>query len=68
MGLLHAYSEMADIYIRLHEEEKAAGVYRDILQRDFAAAGVQLYARMGEFFAALGMEAESVESRRRANK
>ncbi len=68
VGILHAYSEMADIYIRLHEEEKAAGVYRDILQRDFAAAGVQLYARMGEFFAALGMEAESVESRRRANK
>jgi len=67
-GLLHAYSEMAESYIRLHEEGEAAGVYRNILQQDFAAASGQLYARMGEVFAALGIEAESVESRRRADK
>ena len=68
-GLFRAYRELAKIHIWLGDrgfEEVVAAIYLEIIARDFAAADSALYRQIGDYFAALGMEAESAESHRRA--
>ena len=70
-ALLETYTSLADIHVRLRNpgfEQAVASIYEEILLRDFSMANSELYARMGDFFASVGMEAESVKSYLKAGR
>ena len=68
-SLFEADCNLADIHIRLGDpgfEQVVADIYRGIILRNFPPADSERYVRRGDFFASVGMRAESAESYRRA--
>jgi len=68
-GLSHAYAELANIHLRLRDPgfaEEVARLYLEVLADKAPVADGDLYRRMGAFFRAVGMEAESEASYRLA--
>lgn len=63
------YMRLVELHVKVGDEafeQALVAIFRQILARDFLLANRELYRRMGEFFASMGLAEESVRSFQRA--